>query len=242
MSTSCYDKIQLFLINQEYSELENYFARLGKHALYSHVMHLDFGLETAYIKELIHEVVSKEDRRQALIPLPLELKEWVKTLHTKRLLKMLQSHRMENDHTYLAVKAELKTREHVPRKLEARVERQKKAKKKTNKLELQQKKIRELVATLRQKGYSVSEVAQRARLTTAEVMFFLKDRGLEDKFVETEVKIEEWRNEVVGYYFDGEPVVEGRDVVNTYCVSRSHKPRNSKGSYSEKFGIKEGKA
>lgn len=102
-----------------------------------------------------------------------ELKDHIKKLNTRSLLKMLRREQEDYKNNYMTkdwefdfkdlIKQELNQREHIPNSIESKEIRRKNSKKRTSKSEKENKKIMKKINSLEGK-YSLKEIARRLKL------------------------------------------------------------------------------
>lgn len=236
---STYERIQVILklSKNPLQELKLFFTGLGKATLFNFVKPLNFGEDQNLINQVIDEVSRFETKQNSRRKFPVEMEEYVKGLPTRQLLKRFNGQRNNPDDLFFCMKKELLTREHIPNKPEAREIRKERAKKKSNKLETKQKKLKEEVIRLREKDFSISAVAKKLRITTKEVLFFLTEAGLEDKIETARIEVPFKEKTLIGYRLSGEPFYETQDTGKSLLVTKQVKAVNPKHGYSTKFGI-----
>lgn len=236
---SNYERIQSILnfSTNPIKELKIIFASWGKDYLFNFIKPLNFGADQELINSLITEICIVENIKLKNKKFDSELSQYIKSLPTRKLLKMLKTQRCNKDELFYCIKKELLTREHIPNKIESKEIRKSKAKKKITKLEKRQKKLKTDVLKLREKGLTISTIARKLKMTSKEVLYFLKEAGLEDKIESEIIEIPYQDKELIGYRLNGEPMYDVWDSERDILITKKVIAKNPKHSYSPKFGI-----
>jgi hypothetical protein len=225
MNTDVYNQIQLILINSSETEKEllKLFKKWGKDRLYSQVLHLDFGKHNQLIKSLIEQVSAIESAKIKKMKFPQEMKEYVKSLNTRRLLSLYNKSRSKPDLMFFCMKNELSQREHIPNKIESKEIRRKNSKKRTSKNEIERNKLKDKIILLKNKGYSSEAICHRLKIDETQFTQLLTETKLNIEFVDELKPIVQEQKIIVGYSDDGKPIFETYQVDIDEIVSVTKK-------------------